>query len=260
MIPTLSQLSQLEVLLLVFCRIAGIFVSGPVLQSQRVALVIKVGLSALLAVVLLPLAGPAPALPDIFSFTVAAGRELLVGLALGYVANLIFAGVTMAGEMADLQSGFAFASLVDPTNDDRTSIISQFQMMTMWLVFFVANGHHVLLSGIAQSLTIVPLAGAGLPASAASGLLTMASRTFVVAVQIGAPVLGSVLIADLALGTLARTVPQMNLLVVGFPIKMAFAFFILLLSLPVLVAAERSLIPMMDRSLGDFMRMLAVRA
>jgi len=253
----IAQLDRLEVWLLVFARVAGIVVAGPVLGSQRVPVTVKLGLSAVLAAVLVPLVGEVPALVDVPAFILGAVRELLVGLTLGFVANLLFAAVSMAGEMADLQSGFAFAALVDPSSEERTSIISQFQMMTAWLVFFAANGHHVLLGGLCQSMSVVPLGAAALPAGMPSGMLTLAARTFVVALQIGAPVLGSVLVADLAMGMLARTVPQMNLLVVGFPIKMAFAFLVLMLSLPCLVAAERSLIPLVDRSLGQVMGYLA---
>jgi len=191
------------------------------------------------------------------SFTLAAAREVIVGLAFGFTANLVFTAVSIAGEVADMQSGFAFTSLVDPTNEQHTSVIGQFQMMTAWLVFLVVNGHHVLIHGLARSLAILPIGTAVIPAVSAAGPVSLITRTFIVALQIGAPVLGSALIADVALGLLARNVPQMNLLVIGFPIKMMVALTMLMLSLPLLIAAERSLVPMMDSSLQDLMAYLA---
>jgi len=253
----LAQMDRLELALLVFCRVVGVIATGPVFQSQRVPWTVKAGFSVLLAVLLVPLAGAVPVLRELPSFALAAGREVLVGVSLGFVANLLFAAVNMAGEMADLQSGFAFAALVDPSSEERTSIISQFQMITAWLIFLVSNGHHVLLAGLARSLALVPVGTAALAAGMPTGVLGLASGMFVAALQIGAPVIGSVLVADLALGMLARTVPQMNLLVIGFPVKMVFAFVILMLSLPCLLAAERSLIPMMDRSLTTVTAYLA---
>ena len=142
-----------------------------------------------------------------------------MGLGIGFVANLIFAAVAMAGEMADLQTGLALAALVDPSSEERTAIIGQFQLLMAWLVFFLCNGHQVLLRGLAQSLVILPLGEAALPPGPPVGPLALISRTFVVALQIGAPVLGSVLVTDIALGLLARSVPQMNLLVIGLPIE-----------------------------------------
>jgi flagellar biosynthetic protein FliR len=216
-----------------------------------------VGIAVVLSVTLLPLAGSPPLMTDVLSFILAASRELLVGLALGFTANLIFVAVGIAGEVADMQSGFAFTSLVDPTSEERISVIGQIQMMTAWLVFLVVNGHHVLIHGIAQSMSLLPIGTAALPAASIAGPVSLVTRTFIAALQIGAPVMGSALIADVALGMLARSVPQMNLLVIGFPIKMVVALTMLMVSLPVLIAAERSLVPMMDGSLHDLMSYLA---
>ena len=251
------QLNQLDVLFLVFCRMSGILIAAPVFQTQRLPVQVRVALGAFLAILLVPLAGRPPVPEELFPFIMTAAREMIVGLGIGFVANLIFAAVAMAGEMADLQSGLALAALVDPSNEERTAIIGQFQLLMAWLVFFVTNGHQVLLRGMAQSLLILPLGQAGLPAGAPTGPLMLISRTFVVALQIGAPVLGSVLVTDLALGLLARSVPQMNLMVVGLPIKMLIAFGVLMLALPFLLAAERSLIPEMDRGIMQFLGYVA---
>lgn len=253
----LPQLARLDILFLTFCRVSGILATAPIFQTQRLPLMARAGFSALLSFLLAPLQG-APSPPrDPVGYMLLAGGELLVGLAFGLVANLIFTAVSIAGEMADLQSGLAFAALVDPASEERSAIIGQFQMLLAWLVFFLCNGHHVLLAGVANSFSLLPLGTATLPAGGLSGPVGMISHTFVVAVQIGAPVLGAVLITDLALGLLARAVPQLNLLVIGLPIKMALALFALLLSLPFLLAAERGLIPAMDRSLTEFLHLLA---
>jgi flagellar biosynthetic protein FliR len=256
MMMLLPQLARLDTLFLTFCRVSGILVTAPIFQTQRLPLMARAGLSALLSFLLAPVQG-APSPPgDLLAYALLAGGELLVGLGFGLVANLIFTAVSIAGEMADLQSGLAFATLVDPASEERTAIIGQFQTLLAWLVFFACNGHHVLLSGVAHSFSVLPLGRAALPTLGPVGLVGIVAQTFVTAVQIGAPVLGAVLITDLALGLLARAVPQLNLLVIGLPIKMALAFFALLLSLPFLIAAERGLIPAMDNSLMDLLHLL----
>ena len=255
----LPQFARLDALFLTFCRVSGILVTAPVFQTQRLPLLLRAGMSALLAFLLAPSFGASSPPRDLLAYTLLAAGELLVGLGFGLVASLIFTSVSIAGEMADLQSGFGFAALVDPASEERTAILGQLQVMLAWLVFFVCNGHHLLLQGMAQSFSVLPLGTAALPASVLgpAGPLALVARTFVVAVQVGAPVLGSVLITDLALGLLARSVPQLNLLVIRLPIKMALAFFALLLSLPFLVAAERGLIPMMDGAVTQYLHFLA---
>lgn len=256
MIPLLLQLDQLTPLFLVFARISGVLVAAPIFQTQRLPVVVRVGLAALLAGLLWPLVGSVALPEEVLPFILLTVREVLIGLSIGFVANLIFTSVAIAGEVADLQSGFAMASLIDPTSEERTAIIGQFQILLAWLVFFLANGHQVLLRGLYQSFTVLPL-GAGVLPSSPAGPLGLITRTFVIALQIGAPILGAVLITDLALGMLARSVPQMNLLVVGMPVKMLFAFGLLMLSLPFLLAAERSLVPLMDRAVMDYLGWLA---
>lgn len=256
MISLLPQLARLDVLFLTFCRVSGMLATAPIFQTQRLPLMARAGFSALLSFLLAPLQG-APSPPrDLLGYALLAGGELLVGLGFGLVSNLIFTAVSMAGEMADLQSGLVFAALVDPASEERTAIIGQFQVLLAWLVFFVCNGHQVVLSGVAQSFSALPLGTAALPAGGPAGLVGLITQTFVAAVQIGAPVLGAVLITDLALGLLARAVPQLNLLVIGFPVKMALTLFALLLSLPLLIAAQRGLIPAMDRALMELLSLL----
>ncbi len=163
------QLNQLSVLFLIFCRVSGILVAAPVFQTQRLPMQVRVALGALLAVLLLPLAGAPPISGELLPFTIAAVRELIVGLGIGFVANLIFASVAIAGEMADLQTGLALSALVDPSSEERTAIIGQFQLLMAWLVFFLCNGHQVLLRGLAQSLLILPLGQAALPPGLPAG-------------------------------------------------------------------------------------------
>jgi len=243
----------LDTVFLTFCRVAGILVTAPIFQSQRVPIVLKVGFSALLAILLVPVAGPTPEMAHLLDFGLAAAREIIIGLGFGLVSNLLFVAVSIAGCVTDLQAGFAFASFIDPTTEEQTAIISRIQLMVAWMVFLAANGHHVLLRGISDSFSIVPIGAAALPEAGPAAPIHMIARTFVAAIQIGAPVMGSVLIADFALGMLARAVPQANLLSIGFPMKMLFAFIIVILSLPLLVAAEKGLIPLMDRFLGQYL-------
>lgn len=242
---------------MVFIRVTGMFVSAPVLNTNRIPMPVKVGLAFLMSIVLFPLVGGAVnTLPsDLFPYVILVLKELLVGLSIGFVATMIFSAVHMAGEISDMQSGFAFAALIDPTSGERTSIIGQFQINMAWLIFLGVNGHHVMINGVADSFRMVPLGNAALDGRVISSVLVMCSQVFIIGLQIGAPVVGAVLLGDIALGVLARTVPQLNILVLGFPIKMMLGLIVLMLSLPLVVTLERNLVPVMQHAISTLLHM-----
>lgn len=238
-----DQLQIVRFLLLV-CRVAGVMMTAPLIGSERVPARMKAGLAVLVSVVLAPVAGRTPEYEDPAGIGLAAVGELMVGLAIGFGAKLIFAAVNMAGELADLQSGFGFAGVVSPQTGEHVSVIGQLQMSVAWLVFLAANGHHMVLMGLGASLAAIPLgAGSG---DCALVLTQAVGGLIAAALRMAAPVVGAVMLSDLALGLLTRAAPQMNLLAIGFPIKLAVGLWATLLSLPLLAGAERGLLSTME--------------
>lgn len=242
-----ADLSQLVVFLLVFCRVGGVLALAPVIGSQRVPVRIKAALALAVSLALAPCAGPAPGCRDTIAVALAAGSEVVLGLAIGFGARLIFSAIQIAGEMADAQSAFGFAGIVAPDTGERNSVIGQLQTAVATLIFLGADGHHVVLYGLGASLTAVPLGvgpGNCAPVFTAAAVVLLASS-----VRIAAPVVGAVVLADLALGLLTRAAPQMNLLAIGFPVKLAVGLVATLLSLPLLASAERGLIWLTEQSI-----------
>jgi len=243
--------------MLVFARVAGIFASAPILSDQRVPLMLKAGCSFLIAVVLLPVLA-VPAVPTaLLPFAFAAAKELAVGAALGFIAGMVLAVVQTAGDLADFQAGFGFAGLVDPTFDYPPSIIGRLQYLLAWLVFLGLNGHHYLLTGVADSFRTLPLATFSVNPAVGEGVFVLAARLFVITVKIAAPVMGAVFLADIAIGMVARTVPQMNILVVGFPVKMFLALLTVAISIPVFLPVVQGLVGSMRDAMGQFVTLLA---
>ena len=248
------ELSQLVGYLLLLCRVGGVMAAAPLVGSERLPARLKAALAMAVALVLAPTVERVPESHAVASHAMASGSalemgltaagELVLGLAIGFGARLIFSAVQMAGEMADMQSAFGFAGVVSPQTGERTSVIGQLQMSVAWLVFLAADGHHAVLRGLGASLTAVPL-GTG-SALCAPALTQVVGSLIATSVRIAAPIVGAVILADFALGLLTRAAPQMNLLAIGFPIKLAVGLGATLLALPLLVSAERGLVAMME--------------
>jgi len=250
MMPFALTTSQVVGFFLIFTRIGGLMLSAPIFSSPRMPLQLRAGISLLLAFLLQPVLAPdGPGTPaSLFIFLAMLVREAAIGLMIGYVANLIFSIVEMAGELQDTQAGFGFAGVVDPTMSRPSAILGQFQIVVMWLIFFAVHGHLVLLQALSDSFRLVPLGTFAYAPALTGNLLQLLLHMLFIAVRISAPVLAAVLLSDLALGALQRTAPQLNIIAVGFPIKITVAVVVLALALPFLTAAWRDLVPFMHDS------------
>lgn len=255
MLPFNLTTSQIIAFMLIFARISAILFTAPIFNSPRVPLQLRIGISLLLTFLLQPVVAPAG--PEIngsvYLLALMVAREIVVGLVIGYIANLLFSIVEMAGDMQDTQAGFGFAGSVDPTFSQPRAILGQFQLVLMWLIFLAVNGHHVLLTAIAQSFDMVPLGKFAFDGQMAMSMLRLVATLMSIAVRISAPIIGAVLLADLGLGALQRTAPQLNIMAVGFQVKIAVAVVVLGLALPFILSVERNLAPYIQTMLQPFL-------
>ncbi|MEW6661737.1 MAG: flagellar biosynthetic protein FliR [Bacillota bacterium] len=240
-------------MLLVLVRMASFMVAAPFFAIRQVPGLAKIGLAALLTFLIFPALPPVPAvlLPDTLGGTalVLVG-EVLVGLAMGFVATLTFSAIRVAGELADLHMGFAMTILMDPQTSTQTSLMGEFLYLVGILLLLAANAHHHLLAGLIKSYQIVPLGSPTFSGLAASNAVGIFSAMFAMAVRIAAPVMAVMLITDLALGMVARTVPQLNVFILGFPLKIALGIFTFSLAAPLLAVAANNLFAQMEKDLA----------
>jgi flagellar biosynthetic protein FliR len=162
-----------------------------------------------------------------FQMVLLLGGEILIGLGLGLLVRILFAAVQMGGQILGFQMGFAMINVVDPMTGTNAAITSHFLYMTTLLVFLTLNGHLFLLSGLAESFSIIPPGGILLNPFLGSTMLDYAGQIFVLAIKIAAPVSAAIFLVDLALALVGRASPQMNVLIIGFPVKIAVGFFFL---------------------------------
>ncbi|MGD9793751.1 MAG: flagellar biosynthetic protein FliR [Acidimicrobiia bacterium] len=227
--------------LLALVRTSAWLVVTPPFNSNAIPQRVKFGLSASLALVLAPTVTLDPTLFQFWPFATAVAYQAFVGLVLGFAVYLIFAVVQIAGELVDLQSGFSAASLYDPfTNAAATPIGRLYQLMAVTLLFAI-NGHLLLVRGFVNSYQAAPLSGVTLEA-VASLFTTELGRFLMSAVEIAAPLVAALFLAELAMGLLNRAAPQMNVLTIGFIVKILLALLLVGVALPLLPGAVEGLL------------------
>lgn len=215
--------ANLETFVLVFCRLGGMMVWAPVLGHRSIPVPHRAGLAALLALLLTPLVGGGPrgsSAGDALALAGAMAGEALVGLAIGFVAHLILAAVQTGGELLGLQMGLGIASVFDPAAGEQTQVLTRLLEIVALLTFLAVNGHHLLLRAVAASFSRIG-PGAGLDPAAAGGLVGLGGKVFRSGVEMAAPVVGLLMVLNVALAILSRAVPQMNVFFVALPASVA---------------------------------------
>ncbi len=159
------------------------------------------------------------------------GRSLLVGALLSFAVGLIFTAVRYAGQIMGMQIGFAIVNVIDPQNGTQISVLSQLYYLLAFLLFFAVDGHHTLLVAMVHSCTVLPIFGPIAHEAGAWLLLKEYSQVFSIGLQIAAPCVIVLLRVSATMGVVVKTVPQLNVLVVGFPIKIGVGLLTVGLSL-----------------------------
>jgi flagellar biosynthetic protein FliR len=160
------------------------------------------------------------------------GKEILLGLLIGLVFQLIFFGARTAGAIIGYQIGFALFSLPDAEEGVQTSILGQFWFLVAALIFLSINGHHLVISAFAESYEAIPPGAAAMGTSVGELIIKSTAYVFVLALKIAAPVMIALFLTDVALGTIAKTMPTMNVFFVGFPVKIGVGLLVMAIALP----------------------------
>jgi len=220
--------SQVILFLLLFARLSGLFAFFPFFSHMRIPMSIKTAMVFFMAIFLFPLAS----IPNI-DFSVAAialaiVSEIMLGFIAGLFLVIVFAMLQMAGMQISFVMGFTMASVMDPQSGTSMPVISTIFTLLALVLLLAFNGHHLMILFIVESLDILPL-GSFYPGHHIwDYLIGAAANMFVFGFILSFPMVGLSLLADIVFGMLMKTMPQFNLLVVGFPIKIMVAFVVML--------------------------------
>lgn len=221
----------------VFARVTALFVTAPVFGSREIPAQAKIGLAALISLVLLPLVKgtlppgvPATLYPMVGSLL----GQTVIGLLMGLVVSLLFVAVRVGGDLVDYGMGFTQASTFNPQFNETVSPIANFQYRYAIVLYLIGNGHWLLLAALERSFFKLPVGQMALGSHAMGALTDLTFQMLVAGVQIAAPGAAVLLITDIAFALLNRAVPQMQVYYVGMPVKVMAGLFIVVAILPLL--------------------------
>jgi flagellar biosynthetic protein FliR len=250
---------KLETVLFVFFRISGLFFIAPVFSQRGGSTHLKIILAMIFAAALRPrvINQGFNAPSNFIDLFVLALREATVGLLIGFVFASLFVGVQMAGAFIGFQMGFMIVNVIDPVTQDQVSIMSQFKYILATLMFFILNGHHMMLQALAASYKLVPLNEAIFRFGVTSEIASVVTGIFVIGIKIASPVMAALVLTDVALGVISRTVPQMNIFIVGFPIKIALGLFFTGAAVPIFALVFRKALNVINMESMKLISLLA---
>jgi len=225
---------KLQTLLLISFRAGGLFITAPVFSHNSIPPTIKAGFAILLAIVLIPLASqvPFPAVESVWLLGLLAAKELLVGFVIGFFFSLLFSGIRMAGGIVGFQQGLLIANVIDPDAGSQVSIVAEFWILIGTVIFLAIDGHHAIISALADSYKVLPVGLADFSGPAGEMLIRFSAYSFTIAIKICAPIMITLFLVSVSLGVVARTVPQMNIFIVGMPLKIGIGFLVMAAALP----------------------------
>lgn len=212
-----------------FVRITAFLMASPLLGHSSVPRQAKIGLAALLTVVVGPSLPPLPDAPLMSWASLGIMIEqMLIGVAIGLTMHVMFAVVQAAGEFIGLQMGLAFATFFSPDTGANTMILSRLFYMITLLMFLAVNGHLIVIEILASTFFTLPIGIGGFNAGAFELLVRFAGTIFVSGMLLALPLVGSLLIINLSLGILNRSAPQLTVFNIGFPMSLTTGLFLLM--------------------------------
>ena len=229
---------QLAAFLLVLTRASGIFLIAPFFGSLNIPIQFRAAAAILITLVTFPVivAKTTVTAPEsILMFGGSIAQEMFIGWLIGFIAFITFAAINMAGKIMDMQVGFSVAQVMDPTSGQQSPLIGSFLYNLAIIYFLVVNGHHIIISALIESFNRIPLDGLVWNAQITDLMINLTTGIFLTGMKIAMPVTFSILLVNVGMGILARTMPQMNIFVIGIPMHLMIGTFMLAMLMPFFV-------------------------
>lgn len=249
-------MNAVPIFLLIFCRVTAFFVVSPVFSHTTVPAIFKIGLGFLISVFIFMMNANNQVMVLDLQYVLLIIREVLIGLMLGFIVYLFFALMHTAGGIIDMQIGFAMANIIDPVSGTSVPLLGNFKYLLMLVVFLMMNGHHYLLTGLMDSYQWIPVENNWFSKMADGSIAEFITNSvvlsIVIGIQIAVPIMVAMFITDVGLGFLAKTAPQFNVFVIGFPVKIMLGLLLIILTLPGMTLIFEKIFSILFNTLEQF--------
>jgi flagellar biosynthetic protein FliR len=255
-LPFGLMINSIEIFLLIFVRMTGLFLVSPIFGRRNIPSIFKVGFSFMLTLILSNTIKPQTIAigPGILDYVVLVGKEFLVGISIGYVSYLVFTAIYFAGQLIDIQIGFGMVNVLDPMSNIQIPVTANFYFILSMFIFLAINGHHTLIRALFDSFKIIPLGSAVFPDALMVDVLRVFGSIFTFGFKIAAPLTAAILITDVTLGIMSRTVPQLNVFVVGMPLKILLGIIVIMITMPMFIMLLQKIFEMMNSEMLRFLK------
>jgi flagellar biosynthetic protein FliR len=229
---------------LLFTRIGSIFVFMPFFSSATISVTVRAAIAFYMSIVFYPMVKEVDFLLSPSTLFIAVVLEMLFGFAIGIILRFAFWALQFAGEYISFVMGFSMATSIDPQSAESSQILSQFFNLGAILLFLIFDGHHLILLYLNGTLNNITLGGFLLTNDYIDFVIKESANLFIVGFSIAFPIIALSLLADIIFGMIMKTMPSFNLLVIGFPAKIAISFVVLVATFGAMMAVFR----------GEFLR------
>lgn len=236
------SVAQAQLFFLAFTRIMAVIIHVPNLAGQNIPTQVRIGLGLALAMVLIPWQPlpPEAEMIGFFGYSIAIGKEIIIGTLIGYAADLAFASVQMAGAAMGIGSGFESSRIFNPALGEASSAFDQIFVITATMIFVIIDGHHLILMSLQKTFEAVPL-NSPLPLNGVEAVMKTSAVFIASGVHLALPVMAALILTDLGLGLMARVAPQVQVYFLGLPVKVVVAMLSVAVSLVVMLPNLRTM-------------------
>lgn len=247
-------IENFDAILLVLVRMSGLFILSPVFGRQNMPVIMKIGFAFFLTLIYVTATNNLVINynDSLVLYAVFIAKELAIGIIMGYVTYIIMSGIYLAGQVIDSQVGFGFANVLDPITNIQVPLTSNFYYTFIILVFLIINGHHMLIRALFYSFSVIPAGQLTFSSDVIHELTDIMGNMFEIGLRIAAPIIAAIFIVDVVLGVLSKTIPEMNVFMLGMPIKIFVGLIIIMITLSGAPAIAEGLTIIMEEKIIVF--------
>ncbi len=254
-IPIAPLLEMLSIYVWPFVRIGAFVMVMPLVGSSFVPMRVRILLTIALTIVIAPTV-PTMATPEVLSVAglVMVIQEIGIGVAMGFLVQLVFDAIALGGQVIGMSMGLGFAVFMDRVRGVSVPVLGQLFLLLGMLIFLALEGHLEMILLLSKSFHLMPLTGEGLTLPIVADLLAWSSNLFVFGLKIALPAITALLVVNLSFGVMSRAAPTLNLFAVGFPVAMLLGFAVIFLNLGVLVENVSNFLTLSISALSDMLQ------